>query len=74
MLDSLILTEGVTNANFYYMVDYVIFGSIYFLQDEFGMTIGRDSRSVLGRTILSPMATIGLLHDYTTRPALSVSI
>jgi len=43
VLDGLILTDGVTNANFYSMIDIVcIFGDQYFLRDKGGTTIERD--------------------------------
>ncbi|KAH0547708.1 hypothetical protein FGG08_000197 [Glutinoglossum americanum] len=43
VLGGLILTNGVTNANFYSMVEiFCIFDSSYFLRDEDGITIQRD--------------------------------
>jgi hypothetical protein len=43
VLGGLVLTNGVTNANFYSMVDIVcILDSQYVLREEAGMTIQRD--------------------------------
>jgi hypothetical protein len=43
MLGGLVLTNGVTNANFYSMVEIIcIFDSDYFLLDEGGTTVQRD--------------------------------
>ena len=43
VLGGLSLTNGVTSANFYLMVEIIfIFGSNYFLRDEGGITIQRD--------------------------------
>ena len=43
VLGGLILSSGVTNANFYSMVDIIfIFGQDYFLRDEGGTTVQRD--------------------------------
>lgn len=43
VIGGLILTNGVTNANLYSMVEIIcIFDSVYFLQDEYGITIQRD--------------------------------
>ncbi|KAL0634243.1 hypothetical protein Q9L58_006861 [Maublancomyces gigas] len=43
VLGGLILTNGITNANFYSMVEIIfIFEKDYFLQDEGGRTIQRD--------------------------------
>jgi hypothetical protein len=44
VLGGLVLTNGVTNANFYSMVEiFCIFDSDYFLRDEGGTTIQRDN-------------------------------
>ncbi|MCJ1243591.1 hypothetical protein MMC30_000788 [Trapelia coarctata] len=46
-LGGLILTNGVTNANFYSMIKiFCIFDSNYFLRDEGGTTIQRDDSSL----------------------------
>jgi hypothetical protein len=43
VLGGLILTNGVTNANFHSMVEiFCIFDSAYFLRDEGGVKIQRD--------------------------------
>ena len=43
VLGGLILTNGVTNANFYSMVDIIfIFSQNYFLRDEGGTTVQKD--------------------------------
>ena len=45
VLGGLILTNGVTNANFYSMVDIVfVFSQNYFLRDEGGITVQKDDR------------------------------
>ena len=45
VLGGLILSNGVTNANFYSMADIIfIFGQGYFLRDEGGTTVQRDGR------------------------------
>ena len=42
-LGGLILTNGVTNANFYSMIEiFCIFDSVFFLRDEGGTVIQRD--------------------------------
>ncbi|KAI5843787.1 HNH endonuclease-domain-containing protein [Morchella snyderi] len=48
VLGGLILTNGVTNANFYSMVDIIlILSSIYHLQDADGSQLGRDNDLLL---------------------------
>src|SRR5579862_9612050 len=43
VIGGLILTHGITNANFYSMMEIIcIFDSVYFLRDEHGTTIQRD--------------------------------
>jgi hypothetical protein len=43
VLGGLILTNGVTNANFYSMVEILfVFESTFLLQDEGGITVQRD--------------------------------
>jgi len=65
-LGGLILTNGVTNANFYSMVDIIcIFDGQYFLRDEGGATIERDCRSLQPGKYLTWC---------TARPSLSLSI
>ena len=45
VIGGLILTNGVTNANFYSMIEiFCIFDSNYLLRDEGGTTIQRDDR------------------------------
>ena len=45
VLGGLVLTNGVTNANFYSMVEIIfIFGSDYFLRDEGGVAVERNDR------------------------------
>jgi hypothetical protein len=47
VIGGLVLTNGITNANFYSMVEIIcIFDSIYFLRDEYGTTIQRDDSSL----------------------------
>jgi hypothetical protein len=47
VLGGLVLTDGVTNANFYSMVDIVCnIDSVYFLQDESGLSIPRDGQQL----------------------------
>lgn len=44
MLGGLILSNGITNANFYLMVEIIfIFDSNCFLRDESGITVQRDN-------------------------------
>ena len=46
-LGGLILTNGVTNANFYSMVEILfIFESTFFLQDEGGVRVQRDGHQL----------------------------
>ncbi|KAF8426426.1 hypothetical protein BGX38DRAFT_487219 [Terfezia claveryi] len=49
VLRGLVLTNGITNANFYSMMEvFLLFGSEYVLQHEDGMVVTRDEQ-VLGR-------------------------
>jgi len=66
VLGGLFLTDGVTNANFYSMVDIVcIFDSLYFLRDEAGMTIqGDDHLLHAGKYyIVTSGRSLARLHD-----------
>jgi hypothetical protein len=48
LLGGLILSNGVTNANFYFMVEIlIIFTSPFFLQDETGTKIEKDDHPLL---------------------------
>jgi hypothetical protein len=48
LLGGLVLNRGVTNANFYTMVDIVlIISSPFFLQNDKGDTVPRDAQSLL---------------------------
>lgn len=48
LLGGLVLSPGVTNANFYSMVDIVlVISSTYFLQNDNGQALPRDSKSLL---------------------------
>lgn len=47
MLGGLVLTKGVTNANFYSMVEvFLFFDCDYFLRDEGGLVIQRDEEAL----------------------------
>jgi hypothetical protein len=47
VIGGLRLTSGVTNANFYAMVDILIIASAFFLRDEGGFKIEKDSNPLL---------------------------
>ena len=48
LLGGLVLNPGVTNANFYSMIDIVlVISSTYFLQNDNGETLPRDSQPLL---------------------------
>jgi hypothetical protein len=50
VLGGLILSNGVTNANFYSMVEiFIIFISTFFLQDEHGTRIQKDDHPLQPR-------------------------
>ncbi len=47
ILGGLEVNQGVTNANFYYMVEiFVLFNSDYFLRDEQANKVPRDGNSL----------------------------
>jgi len=62
LLGGLVLTAGVTNANFYAMVDIIIDISPpgpFFLQDENGETIAQDAQPLLpGRCFVVADGTV----------------
>jgi hypothetical protein len=65
-LGGLVLTNGVTNANFYSMVEiFCIFDSSFFLRDEGGTTILRDDLPLHpGKYYILTDGMSGFLHDY----------
>ena len=65
VLGGLILSNGVTNANFYSMVEIlIIFASDFFLRDESDTKIERDDRPLQpGKYYI--VAAGGFLHNYS---------
>ena len=48
LLGGLVLTVGVTNANFYSMIDIIlVISSTYFLQTDNGETVPKDTQPLL---------------------------
>ena len=71
LLGGLVLTTGVTNANFYAMVDIIIDispPSPFFLQDENGGTVAQDAQPLLpGRYFVVANGTVNVCFFTTLR-------
>jgi hypothetical protein len=64
VLGGLILTNGVTNANFYFMVEiFVISTNPFFLQDEGGIKIEKDGHPLQPGNYYI-VASGGFLYNY----------
>jgi len=71
VLGGLILTNGVTNANFYSMVEIIcIFDANFFLRDDSGLVIQRDEQPLQPGNYYI-ITSCRFLHDYIVTPVLS---
>lgn len=63
-LGGLVLLPGITNANFYDMIEIVIFFSAPFsLYDDYGQVIARDATALLpGKYFIASNGTIMVQH------------
>jgi hypothetical protein len=76
VIGGLILTDGVTNANFYSMVEIIcIFDSTYFLRDEYGTIIQRDDSPLHpAKYYILTSGMFSLMVTYMVKSRLSTSI